>query len=214
MTDKLSGILITLNEEKYIMRCLKNILPHVDEMIVVDGGSEDSTIDIAMDMGATVLVRPFQRDFGDQKSFAISKAIHPWIVLVDADEIFEQGLWNVIPHLIAQTKYDIFGFSRKNIYADSIDINPDDAQDPKKWHNWPDIQHRLFRNYVRYSGKLHESPVGWKSSAPMHYISYYNQGSIIHHKTWQRQHIEDDLYFQMRPTDYPERLAREGYPNK
>jgi len=205
--SKISGTMIVLNEEKYIKRCLSDIIPHVDEMIVVDGGSTDATVDICTEMGVSVFHRKFENNFGEQKSYAVSLASYPWVFLIDADEVCEPRLWSTLPRLSEQSRYDIIGFSRKNIYADGLDIDPADLANKERWHNWPDVQYRFFRNYVRYSGELHESPMRWKNAA------HFEDVSIIHHKTWKRQKREDDLYFQIRPNDYPDRLEQEGHPN-
>src|SRR3989344_3214319 len=81
---KLSGILITKNEEKNIETCLKG-LTFCDELIVVDSESGDQTFSLAQKLGAHVFTKPF-KNFSDQKNFALSKATGDWVLSIDADE--------------------------------------------------------------------------------------------------------------------------------
>lgn len=87
---KLSATLITLNEEKNIERCLRS-LAFADEVIVVDSGSTDQTVELAKKHGAKVFVRPFD-GFGQQKNFAAEQASNPWILSIDADEEVDEVL--------------------------------------------------------------------------------------------------------------------------
>ena len=80
----ISAVIITLNEEKNITRCL-NSLKWTDEIIVIDSGSVDQTCDIAIKMGAKVYQNNWPGD-GMQKCFGIEKTSHPWVMVIDADE--------------------------------------------------------------------------------------------------------------------------------
>ena len=201
--SQISGVIIALNEERLIQRAVRNMRPWVDELIVLDGGSTDRTVQKAQAAGALPFYRRFNRDFGDQKSFAISLCTSPWIFLLDADETCEESIWRGLRELsLSKDNVDIFGFSRKNTYSDDEEPTPSLGL-----VNWPDVQFRFFRDYVRFQGSLHESPVGWRKA------HHFLDRSIIHHKARSRQKREDDLYFSMRPQDYPERLARGEVPS-
>jgi len=96
---KLSVCIITLNEEANIGRTLKSVQPLVadgqGEIIVVDSGSTDKTIEIAKSYGAKVFTEPW-KGFAEQKNSAIDKAQGEWILSLDADEEVESELANVI----------------------------------------------------------------------------------------------------------------------
>ena len=81
---KLSGVVITHNEEKNIERCLKS-LHFCDEIIVVDSKSSDHTRDIASKLATRVEVRDW-KGYVDQKNFAGGLATNDWILSIDADE--------------------------------------------------------------------------------------------------------------------------------
>jgi glycosyltransferase involved in cell wall biosynthesis len=85
-----SLVVITLNEEHNIERCLKSA-PWVSEMIVVDSGSTDKTITKAQALGAKTVVEPF-RGFREQKEFATGLATHDWVLSLDADEALSPEL--------------------------------------------------------------------------------------------------------------------------
>lgn len=82
----LSVIVTTLNEAHNIQACLASVKPFARELIVVDAGSRDRTIEIARDMGAITHVTPDWPGFGPQKNFALSLATQPWVLSIDADE--------------------------------------------------------------------------------------------------------------------------------
>lgn len=80
----LSATVIALNEEKDLPRCLKS-LQFCDEVIVVDSGSTDKTVEIAKKFGAKVIQEPWH-GYGAQKNFAMQHAKNEWVLNLDADE--------------------------------------------------------------------------------------------------------------------------------
>lgn len=84
-SQSISVTVIALNEERDLPRCLAS-LGFADEIILVDSGSTDRTVEIAQKMGAKVVVEPW-RGYGAQKNFAMSQAKSAWVLNVDADEV-------------------------------------------------------------------------------------------------------------------------------
>jgi len=82
---KISACIITRNEESNLPRCLKSVAPLVDEILVVDSGSTDATLDIAAQFGARVVHQEWLGYVG-QKNFALAQALHSWVLSIDADE--------------------------------------------------------------------------------------------------------------------------------
>jgi glycosyltransferase involved in cell wall biosynthesis len=87
---KLSAVIVTFNEERNIARAIES-LRCADEILVVDSGSEDRTLEIARRLGARVIVEPW-RGYAAQKNFAASQASHDWILSLDADEAVNEEL--------------------------------------------------------------------------------------------------------------------------
>ena len=86
---KISVVVCTLNEEKRLEDCLKNILsnPH-DELIVVDGGSQDRTVEIARRYGARVIESP-NSNLTRDRQVGIDSASYAYIAMIDADHRLE-----------------------------------------------------------------------------------------------------------------------------
>ena len=91
----LSVVIITFNEEANIGRTLSSVQPLVadgkGEIIVVDSGSTDRTLEIAKSFGAKVVVEEW-KGFAAQKNSAIDKATGDWILSLDADEEVGPGM--------------------------------------------------------------------------------------------------------------------------
>ena len=80
----LSATIITKNEARHLARAIRS-LAAADEILVVDSGSTDGTAKLAQDLGARVLIHPWE-GFAQQKNYAASRARHDWILSLDADE--------------------------------------------------------------------------------------------------------------------------------
>ena len=100
MMPKLSVIIITLNEEACIERCLRSV-SFADEIVVVDSGSTDRTREIAREMGARVLVTEDWPGFGVQKGRALAAVTGDWVLSLDADEWVDGPLAEQIKNAIA-----------------------------------------------------------------------------------------------------------------
>jgi glycosyltransferase involved in cell wall biosynthesis len=95
----LSAVVITLNEEKNLPRCLKS-LHWVPEVIVVDSGSTDGTKTAAANAGARFLEHKWE-GYGQQKNWAMSQVTQPWVLFLDADEEVSPELAREIEEFVA-----------------------------------------------------------------------------------------------------------------
>jgi glycosyltransferase involved in cell wall biosynthesis len=82
---KISTIVITLNEEENLERCLASVKPFSDEIVVVDSGSTDATCAIARRFTDRVVHQDWL-GYGRQKQFALEQASNEWVLSIDADE--------------------------------------------------------------------------------------------------------------------------------
>lgn len=103
-----SVVILTLNEEADLPRCLQSVTSS-DDIVVVDSGSTDRTVDLARAAGARVFVRPFD-NFAGQRNFAQREIPfrHPWVFHLDADEQFTPELAKEC--LAASERTDLDGF--------------------------------------------------------------------------------------------------------
>jgi len=86
----LSVVIITLNEEHNLPRCMKSV-SWAQEVMVVDSGSTDRTLEIAREAGARVFQHPWE-GYGQQKNWALRQTTQPWVLFLDADEEVSPGL--------------------------------------------------------------------------------------------------------------------------
>ena len=82
--ELLSLVVTTLNNAATLERCLSSAT-FADDIVVLDSGSADATLDIAKKYGARIFVEPF-KGYSEQKQSALDKANHDWVLLLDADE--------------------------------------------------------------------------------------------------------------------------------
>ncbi len=143
---KISAVVVTLNEEKNIKRCLDS-LRFCSEIIVVDSGSTDRTLQIAKKYKAKIFHKSFS-DFSSIKNFGIQKAKNPWILSIDADEEVSKELQDEIKKLI-ENDCDGYYIKRVNYFLGK----------PIKYGGWgQDYQLRLFKkNKGFFSGAVHEA---------------------------------------------------------
>src|SRR5260370_29467285 len=87
---KISATVITCNEERNVARVIES-LRCCDEIVVVDSGSTDRTVEIASKLGARVVEMQW-RGYAGQKNFASETATHDWILSLDADESLSEAL--------------------------------------------------------------------------------------------------------------------------
>jgi len=81
-----SACMIVKNEEELLPACLDSIRDWVDEIVVVDTGSSDRTVEIAESYGAKVFHQPWEGDFSKHRNYSIDQATGEWIFIIDADE--------------------------------------------------------------------------------------------------------------------------------
>lgn len=95
----ISAVVLTFNEERHLPDCLAS-LNWVDELLVLDSGSQDNTVEIARAAGARVEYRPWI-NFGTQRQAALELVRHPWLLFVDADERVSPALAAEIQQIIS-----------------------------------------------------------------------------------------------------------------
>lgn len=113
---KISTVIITLNEEKNIGRCLDSLNEVADEIVVVDSYSTDRTEDICSNKGARFIQNPFKGHI-EQKNYAVSRANHDYILSLDADEALSEELKKSILHVKNNWNYDGYSFNRLTNYC-------------------------------------------------------------------------------------------------
>ncbi len=144
-TNKLSIVIITKNEEKFIADAIKSSL-FADEVLILDSGSSDKTCEIASDLGAKVLFQEWL-GFGAQKNRAVELASNDWVFVLDSDERITNELKDEIIKTIDNPKADGYFVARLNNFF---------GKDIKSCGLYPDYSIRLFN---RIKGAFNDVPV-------------------------------------------------------
>lgn len=165
----LSICIITKNEEQNIDRCLKALAPYGLETIVVDTGSTDRTKQIAARYTDRLYDFPWCDDFSAAKNFAIEKASHSYVLVLDSDEFAEQLDLPALEKQIAAHPGAVGRIRRRNVFHRN-----GEEQENREWIN------RIFaKEYFHYEGRIHEQVM------PLHgaesgYRTYETPVVILH----------------------------------
>lgn len=171
----LSVTVITLNEAAHIEDCLAAV-SWVDDILVVDSGSTDDTVERARARGARVIHRDWPGSYAAQKNFAAAQAAHDWILSLDADERVTPALAAEIQSILSSDP-PVAGYRIPRLtYHLGRWIRTTD------WY--PDYQLRLYdRRRASWPARLvHESV---KADGPIAYLTHdlehYAYRDISHH---------------------------------
>jgi glycosyltransferase involved in cell wall biosynthesis len=134
MMQKISAVIITFNEERNILRCLQSLDGIADEIIVVDSFSTDRTRKICQQYKVQFFEHVFE-GYIEQKNWALSKATHPIVLCLDADEALSGALRQTVLNIKAHWASDGYLFTRTTFLG----------KKPIKHGSWyPDYKLRLF----------------------------------------------------------------------
>lgn len=160
----LSVVVLTKNEEDRIKACLESV-KWADEIIIIDNGSTDSTLQIAKKYTNNILAFD-QEDFAELRNKAMEGAKGDWVLYVDSDERVLAPLKEEIKRLIESQEFVSYAISRKNIiFGKQVSYGPY----KKDWVI------RLFKkdSFEGWFGKVHES-VNFKGKLG------YTENSLLH----------------------------------
>lgn len=143
------------NESKYLERCLQSLQPLREaiesELIIVDTGSTDKTVEIAKKFTEKVYFHPWNNNFSEMRNITISYATGEWFLVIDGDEIL-----NDATPIIAFLK------APNNIEFGAAGMHTKNFTDENDWNKFSLTQSmRLFKmnNEFHYSGAIHNQPV-------------------------------------------------------
>ena len=159
----ISLCMITKNEENNITQCLNSVKDIIDEIIIVDTGSTDRTIEIAKNFSFAKIFRfNWIDDFSAARNESVKHATKDWVLVLDADEVLNEDGLKAIKELLNNKETDAFLFLQKN-YTNETSIagfvNEINTKNHTAYAGWyGSFIVRLFRNKRGYEfeGTVHE----------------------------------------------------------
>lgn len=170
---KLSVIIITKNEAENIRACIESVA-WADEIVVVDSGSNDATVEICRELGAQIHVHDWP-GFGMQKNRALSYATHEWVFSIDADERVTPDLQSQLIKAMGDDSGDGFYVPRLSQFCGRFIRH-------SGWY--PDYVLRLFRRTRGHfsDDMVHERVIlegaAGRLSSPLLHYSYINKADV------------------------------------
>jgi tetratricopeptide (TPR) repeat protein len=185
----LSLCMIVRDEEQMLPRCLEAVASTVDEIVIVDTGSTDATIEIARSFGARVIERPWTGSFAEARNASFDAATGDWLLYLDADEVLvaqdAQRLRSLTGHTWHEGMYLV-----ETSYVGELGDGGAVVNNAL----------RMFRNRpeYRFDGRLHEQIIqtlptfapGRVAHTPVRILHYGYLGAIRNAKDKSRRNIE------------------------
>lgn len=155
--------MIVKDEEDFLEACLTSAKRFVDEIIIVDTGSSDKTVEIAKKFTDKVYSHEWPNDFSKARNISIKYATKDWILILDADEALSDPDFEKIKKMAADKDADAYRFIQRNYTDNSSLINwiPcfGESKHTKEFYGYrPSKLTRMFRNKkgFEYRNKVHE----------------------------------------------------------
>ncbi len=147
MREKLTVIVPTFNEEENLQECLESV-SWADEIMVVDSGSTDATLEIARRFTDRILVHEYINS-ANQKNWAIPQATHPWVMIVDSDERVTPQLKREIEETLEAPQHQGYSIGRFNHFLGH----------PLRHGGWSPREDRNIRLFMRDKGRYEDKEV-------------------------------------------------------
>ncbi len=176
-TLKISVCYIVKNESRNLPISIESLQKQVDEIVIVDTGSTDNTIEIAKSYGAKIFECEWNNDFSTPRNLALDNATGDWIIFLDADEYFPNDSGKNIRAIIEQAdKHD-----KEGLLVNLVNIDVD--RDNKVMDTTYIL--RMYKNMkgCRYHGRIHEelrksdgNTIGKVTMIPTNLLELYHTG--------------------------------------
>lgn len=194
------------NEELHMAATIAQFYNIASDIVVIDGGSEDRSVEWAKRMGARVYYQPWVHNHAFQKNLGARKLQTDWIYIHDPDERLDPTLLEIMPFLLheegqrllmsadiipeSEELFDCFGVPRRNFL------------DGEQTEVYPDYQYRLWRNTCHYSedpkDRVHVEVVGFTKRTEIDYKRTTKESparfNINHYKTAVAQARNNDIF--------------------
>jgi hypothetical protein len=209
---KLSVIVPILNEEKFLPLFLESVASYADEILIVDGGSTDDSINIINQWKNRANIRlfhikqtglPYSDDWNESivRNFLVDQAIGDWIMAIDADEIMDDSFRHALPQLMIQKEADAISFPWVQFWMNPqtirISAPNDEHWSVNKWLMWRNhmgIRYDDAKNHCKvhlFGRYMWEIPNRAEPISAFHY--HYAFGSRVKANDNRRRDIDQYL---------------------
>ncbi|MBU9713333.1 glycosyltransferase family 2 protein [Evansella tamaricis] len=174
MNPLITFCMICKNEEKFIRQCLDSVKDFVDEIIIVDTGSTDKTMEVAKEFNPVIIEHKWNNSFADARNAGLDRAKGEWILFLDADEKLNCSDTNKLRNLARDNKACAYFLRLFNL----VGKNMNDC------HEEQSSVLRFFRNHpnVRFQWEIHEQIGGsLQKQFPFDPMEYLEDISITHY---------------------------------
>jgi len=199
MSTPLSIIILTYNEADVLAPTMQAAASIADELMVVDSFSQDNTVCIAKEHGATRIEKRTFKNWADQRNWAMEQSQHPWVLFIDADEVLDKQLisslhqWKSVIHT---DKEKYWGLRRIHFFMNHA-MRFSGLQS--------DVVVRLFHHTRRYSDcEVHEK-INVPKPHPL-------QGILQHYtyKNWEEWNRKQRIYASRSALDHQAKTGTVG----
>jgi glycosyltransferase involved in cell wall biosynthesis len=189
---KIGLLAIMQNEIEYVERWMsvidraRAVDRPFDRVLIVDGGSEDRTVEKLNERGVEVVVRPFDKDFSAQRNYGIEQLDVDWIFELDADEYPSMPLiagLRDIANDLEKHKIECCGMARLNLLDGVLQTGVGSSG--------LDYQYRFHRRECRWEGTVHEEIRGWNNRVE---LSLLEGHFLVHDKARGRHDARNAFY--------------------
>lgn len=160
---ELTLCMMVKNEEKCLLRAIDSVKPIVDEIIIVDTGSNDRTIELAKEAGAKIIEYEWDNDYPKIRNLGLRAATGRWILVLDADEVIDAGELPEMKRIIQNDHVHGYmliqkSYTDRRTYRGWVPVKPDDPEYGKHAGYISNPICRLFqnRNDIYFENILHE----------------------------------------------------------
>jgi len=161
----ISLCMIVRDEADNLPRCLQSVRGLVDQLIVVDTGSRDRTVEIAAQYGAEMYQFAWRNNFAEARNYTLQQARGQWILILDADEEIAEGQTEMIRALTETIDADAFGFCVRNWaapgnltrYSDSLQIRL--FRHGRNYGYEQAVHNQILPSIIRQGGQVRDTSI-------------------------------------------------------
>jgi tetratricopeptide (TPR) repeat protein len=189
---KLSLCMMVRDEEANLPRCLNSLRNFVDEIVIVDTGSTDRTVETGLLFHARVHRHPWEGDFAVHRNQSIGYATGDWILVMDADEELEKGSGSILREALGKARADVLSVTVRSLFNGGASSSRENKV-------------RVFRNqpHIRYAGIVHEQLRGFRTQEAVP-ITIRHYGYDLSPEGQQKKFVRTSSLLKRQIADEPE----------